>query len=129
MDVEKSLIYSQSRVFVLTKIGIGEVIYDLRKKIQEIQADLNQLGEPVSEIPELITSANLLRSNEYLSKANEKKTELLTAYAQYSNALEKLLSTVFDIQNDLKEILKHQSSMISRTKRSKKKTKSKITKK
>ena len=114
----------------MTKIGSGELIYNLRKKIQEIQADLNQLGEPASEIPELITSANLLRSNEYLSKANEKKTELLSAYAQYSNALEKLLSTVFDIQNDLKEILKQQSSMISRRKkRSKKKTKSKITKK
>ncbi len=114
----------------MTKVGSGESIYQLRKKIQEIQADLNQLGEPASEIPELITSANLLRSNEYLSKANEKKTELLTAYAQYSNALEKLISTVFDIQNDLKEILKQQSSMISRTKkRSKKKTKSRITKK
>ena len=91
---------------------------------------MNQLGEPVSEIPELITSANLLRSNEHLSKANEKKTELLSAYAQYSNALEKLLSTVFDIQNDLKEILKQQSSMISRAKkRSKTKTKSRIAKK
>ncbi len=114
----------------MAKINTGELIYDLRKKIQHIQADLEQLGEPVSEIPELITSANLLRSNEYLSKANEKKTELLSAYAQYSDALEKLLSTVFDIQNDLKEILKHQSSMISRRKkRSKKKTKSRITKK
>jgi len=117
VDVGKSLIYSQSRVFVLTKIGSGELIFDLRKKIQEIRADLNQLGEPVSEIPELITSANLLRSNEYLTKANEKKTELLSAYAQYSNALEKLLLTVFDIQNDLKEILTQQSSMISRTKK------------
>jgi len=114
----------------LTKIGSGDLIYDLRKKIQQIQADLNQLGEPVSEIPELITSANLVRSNEYLSMANEKKSELLSAYVQYSNALEKILSTVFDIQNDLKEILKHQSSMISRTKkRSKAKTKSRITKK
>jgi len=114
----------------LTKIGSGELIYDLRKKIQQIQADLNQLGEPVSEMPELITSANLVRSNEYLTKANEKKTELLTAYTQYSNALEKLLSTVFDIQNDLKEILTQQSSMISRIKkRSKKKTKSRIAKK
>ncbi len=129
MDVGKSLIYLQSRVFVLTKIESGNLIFDLRKKIQEIRADLNQLGEPVSEIPELITSANLLRSNEYLSKANEKKTELLSAYAQYSNALEKLLSTVFDIQNDLKEILTQQSSMISRTKRSKTKTKSRIAKK
>ncbi len=113
----------------MTKIGSGELIYNLRKKIQEIQADLNQLGEPVTEIPELISSANLLRANEYLSKANEKKTELLTIYAQYSTALEKLLSSVFDIQNDLKDILKHQSSMISKTKkRSRIKNKSRITK-
>ena len=115
----------------MTKIGVGGVIYDLRKKIQQINADLNQFGDPVSEMPELITSANLLRSNEYLSKANDKKTELLTTYAQYSDALEELISTVFDIQNDLKEILKQQSSMISsRTKKqSKVKTKSRINKK
>jgi len=113
----------------LTKVGSGESIYQLRKKIQEIQADLNQLGT-ISEIPELITSANLLRSNEYLSKTNEKKTELLSVYEQYSVALEQFLSTVFDIQNDLKEIIKQQSSMISRAKkRSKTKTKSRITKK
>ncbi len=115
---------------MLTKIGSEALIFDLRKKIQQIQADLTQLGEPIPEIPELITSANLLRSNGYLSKANEKKTELLSAYAEYTNALEKLLSTVFDIQNDLKDIVKHQSSMISRTKkRSKTKTKSRSTKK
>ncbi len=115
----------------MTTIGAGGAIYDLRKKIQQIQADLNQLGDPVSEIPELITSANLLRSNEYLSKANEKKTELLSAYEQYFVTLEELLSSVFDIQNDLKEILKKQSSMISsqRKKQSKKKSKSRITRK
>ena len=112
----------------MTKIGAGGAIYDLRKKIQQIKADLNQLGDSVSEIPELITSANLLRSNEYLSKTNDKKTELLSVYAQYSGILEKLLSTVFDIQNDLKEILRHQSSMISRTKK-RSKTKSRISKK
>jgi len=115
----------------LTKIIAGGMIYDLRKKIQQIQADLNQLGNPVSEIPELITSANLLRSNEYLSKANEKKTELLSTYTQYSYALEELLSTVFDIQNDLKDILKQQSSIIlsQRKKQLKAKTKSRNTKK
>ncbi len=111
----------------MTKIGAGEIIYDLRKKIQQIQYDLEQLGEPVSDLPELITSANLLRSNEYLSKTNQKKSELLSAYSQYSEALEELLSTVFDIQNDLKEIVKEQSSMISskQKKQSKTKTKSK----
>ncbi len=115
----------------MTKIRSGESIYDLRKKIQQIQTDLNQFGDSVSEIPELITSANLLRSNEYLSKANEKKTELLSAYEQYFVAMEELLLTVFDIQNDLKEILQAQSSIISsqRKKQSKAKTRSRITKK
>jgi len=113
----------------LSKIGSDELLYVLRKKIQQVQADLIQLGDPVSEMPELISSANLLRANEYLSKTNEKKTELLSVYAQYSNTLEKLLASVFDIQNDLKEILKHQSSMISKTKkRSKTKNKSRNTK-
>ena len=111
----------------MTNIGAGEIIYDLRKKIQETQLSLEQLGEPVTDMPEMIQSANLIRSNEYLSKANEKKSELLIAYAQYSKALEELLSSVFDIQKDLKEILKDQSSLISDSpkKRSKAKTKSK----
>jgi len=117
----------------LTNIGAGEIIYDLRKKIQEIQADLNQLGDPPSDIPELVTSANLLRSNEYLSNANNKKTELLSAYGTYSEALEELLLSVFDIQKDLKEILKEQSTLIpTRSKKqykSKPKTKSKTRKK
>ena len=96
----------------MTNIGAGEIIYDLRKKIQEIQFDLEQLGEPAKNIPEMIESANLLRSNESLSKSNEKKTELIETYGQYSKALEELLSTVFDIQKDLKEILKEQSALI-----------------
>jgi len=115
--------------FILTKIGAGEVIYDLRKKIQEIQFDLNQLGAPSSEMPELITSANLLRTNEYLSKTNDKKTELLSAYGQYSDALEELLLTVFDIQKDLKEILTEQSFLISSQTKKQLKTKRKNTKK
>ena len=115
----------------MTKINPEKLISNLRKKIQQTQADLDKLGEPVSEMPELITTANLLRSNVYLSKVNEKKTELLSAYVQYSNAIEELLSSVFDIQNDLKEILKKQSSMISsrRKKQLKTKTKSRKTKK
>lgn len=97
----------------MQEIGTGELIYDLRKKIQQIEMDIDKLGDPVVEIPELITSTNLLRSNEYLSKANDKKNELLSIYAQYSKSLEDLLLSVFEIQNDLKEILKEQSSMIS----------------
>ena len=105
----------------MTEIETEPAVYDLRNKIQQTQKDLDQLGEPGSEISELITSANLLRSNEYLSKVNKKKSELLSLYVQYSGSLEALLSSVFEIQNDLKEILKEQSSMISsRTKKSQK---------
>jgi len=104
---------------------IGELIYDLRNKIQQVQMDLDKLGEPESEISELITSANLLRSNEYLLKINEKKSNLLSLYVQYSDALEVLLSSVFEIQNDLKDILKEQSSMISSQTKRQAKSKSK----
>ena len=96
----------------MTKQNFGEEIIELRKKIHKIQEELNQLNHPVPEIPELIASANLLRSNEYLSKLNEKKTALLAAFSEYSKILEDLLTSVFEIQNDLKEILKEQSSMI-----------------
>ncbi|MGY5152115.1 MAG: hypothetical protein ACW9XA_07595 [Candidatus Nitrosopumilus sp. bin_6a] len=110
----------------MTNLGAGEIIYELRKKIQEIQTSLDELGEPTTDIPQMIQTTNLLRSNEYLSKANEKKSELLIAYKQYSSALEELLSSVFDIQKDLKDILKEQSSLIVDSKKTtKSKTKSK----
>ncbi len=109
----------------MTNTGAGEIIYGLRKKIQEIQSDLRQIDEPVSDMPEMIESTNLLRSNEYLSATNQKKTELLFAYEQYSKSLEELLESVFDIQKDLKEILKEQSSLISTKKSTKPKAKPK----
>ena len=114
---------------ILDKIGAGNIIYDLRKKIQQAQADLTQLGEPVSDIPELVETANLIRSNEYFKKANLKQTELLELFQKHSDALEALLSTVFDIQNDLKEILKEQSSLLSKPKKTTVKRKTKSTKK
>jgi len=114
---------------ILERVGVGNVIYDLRKKIQQAQADLAQLGEPVSDIPELIETANLIRSNEYLQKANLKQNELLATYEKYSDALEELLSAVFEIQNDLKEIVKEQSSLLSKPKRTATKRKTKASKK
>jgi len=113
---------------VLTNIGAGEIIYDLREKIQKIKSELNQLGV-ISDIPELITSANLLRSNEYLLKVNDKKTTLISVYETYSKSLEELLLSVFDIQKDLKEILKEQSHLISTQSQKKSRPKSKTRKK
>jgi len=97
----------------LSNLGLGEIIDDLRRKICEIKSELTQLGDPIQDLPELITSANLLRSNEYLTKVSEKQSELLSAYEQYSVALENMVNTIFDIQNDLKNLLKEQSKLIS----------------
>ena len=96
----------------LSKLGVGEIIYEFSKKIQDIKSELDELGDPASNMPELITSANLLRSNEYLAKVSKKQSELLSAYSQYSKVLEDMITVVFDIQNDLKNILREQSNLI-----------------
>ena len=109
-------------------MGAGKVIYDLRKKIQEITFELNNLENNSKNIPELIQSTNLLRLNDHLKEVNLKRLELISAYDLYSKELEKMLANVFDIQEDLKEILKTQSSLISKNTKKKpvkKKTKTK----
>ena len=107
---------------IMGKIGIGPVINQMKQQIKQIQAELAELGEPET-IPEMIQSTNIIRINEHLSKINQKKSELLVAYDGYSKQLEELLSYVFEIQNELKEILKDQSNLIStKSKKSKKKS-------
>ncbi|MBT4298411.1 MAG: hypothetical protein HOA48_03875, partial [Nitrosopumilus sp.] len=108
---------------MLTEILISNNISELRQKISQIMSELDELGEPVKEIPEIISSSNLLRSNEFLLKSDEKKTALLSIYAQYCKSLEQLLSSVFEIQHDLKNILTEQSSMIESKPKSKPKSK------
>lgn len=107
----------------MSEVGAGQTIYELRKEIQKITSELKSLGNS-PDIPELIKSTNLLRSNEHLSEVNSKRSELISTYEQYSKELEKMLATVFDIQQDLKEILKIQSSIISKQKKSKARKKS-----
>ena len=103
-------------------------IYSLRKEIQKISSELKNLDN-TSSIPELIDSANLVRKNEFLNEINQKKSELLSVYEDYSHELEQMLATVFEIQNSLKEILKTQTSLISEQKKPKKKPKKKTSKK
>ena len=99
--------------------GVGREIYSLRVRIQKITSELNELDSSFSDQPELIKSANLLRSNEHLLETYSKSSELISAYKQYCEELEKMLKTVFDIQKDLKDILKTQSTLIAKQKKSK----------
>ena len=108
----------------MSEVGAGQVIYELRKKIQNITLELKNLDQSSNEIPELIKSANLLRSNEHLLEVNHKRSELISAYEKYSKEMEQMLKTVFEIQKDLKEILKTQTTLISKQKGNKTKKKS-----
>ena len=95
----------------MKKIGAGQAIYDLRRRIQKARSDIESLGEH-EDLPELVSSANLLRSNEHLLRANQKRDELLSVYSQYCEILEEMLLTTLEIQDGLREVLKRQSSMI-----------------
>ncbi len=106
----------------MTEIGTGPVISGLRKRIHEVESELNSIGT-FETSPEMIESANLLRSNEYLKKTTQKQAELTKAYAEYSAALETLLSDVFEIQNDLKDVLREQVSLLSKPKPKRQQTK------
>ena len=58
-------------------------------------------------------------------KSDQKKTDLISVYSKYSKSMEALLSSVFEIQNELKDILKKQSSLIPSSSKTKIKTKTK----
>lgn len=60
----------------------------LKQKINQLKRELTQLEESKNPVPELINSTNLLRMNEILSKSNNKKTELLSAYESYFHELD-----------------------------------------
>ena len=110
---------------MLTEIQISNNNYYLNKQIDQIESELNAFVDSPESLPELVTSANLLRLNEFLMKSDNKKTELISAYSKYSKTMEVLLLSVFEIQNELKDILKQQSSLISSKPKPKPKTKPK----
>lgn len=104
--------------------GLGNNLSDLRRRIQKAQEELAQIGAPEPPHPELINTANLLRANEYLTKTDEKKTELLSAYEGYAKQLEQAVTSLLSIQTDLKAV----KAQASRTKRKKPRKKQRVKK-
>jgi hypothetical protein len=105
--------------------GLDVNLNELRREIQKAQEELAQIGAPEPPHPELIDSANLLRANEYLTKTDQKKTELLSAYEEYVKQLEQTVTSLLSIQTDL-NVVKAQAS---RTKRKKPRKKQKVKRK
>ena len=108
---------------MLTEIPISNNMYDLKKQIDQSESELNEFVDVPVQSPELVTSTNWLRVNDFLMKSDHKKTDLISVYSKYSKSMEALLSSVFEIQNELKDILKKQSSLIPSPSKTKTKTK------
>jgi len=106
---------------VLGSLGTEKSLDGSKLKINQIKRDLSQLEESNKPMPELINSTNLLRSNEILTKTNEKKTELLNAYESYFKDLESVLKK---IQTGISN-LKTTPTKKTRKKRTRKKKKTK----
>ena len=106
---------------MLGSLETGKSLDGLKLKINQIKRDLSQLEESNKPMPELINSTNLLRSNEILTKTNEKKTELLNAYESYFKDLESVLKKIQTGLSNLKITPKKKT----RKKRTRKKKKTK----
>jgi len=108
-----------------------KALSDLKNKIAQAQSDLVALEESNKQIPELINSTNLLRSNEFLTKTSTKKTELLSLYELYFKEIENVLVEIKKIRTMLKNSLKSKSKKLSKKRKRRKKptTKRKLSKK
>ena len=84
----------------------------MKQKIDHIERELKTFVDSPESMPELIDSSNLLRKNEFLVSTDQKKTELLSLYSTYTKSMELLLTSLFEIQNELKTVLQEQSSLI-----------------
>ena len=93
-------------------VGLGNNLNELKTRIQKIHQELSALGEPDLPLEQMIGTTNVLRQNEYLVKSDEKKTDLIAAYVEYTKQLEQIVNSLFSIQSDLKELIKTEASLI-----------------
>jgi hypothetical protein len=88
-------------------LAIGKKISNLQKKIILVKKELSEINSLEQPLPEFINTTNLLRSNEYLQKSNEKKTQLLNAFEEYVNELENLISNIAQIKGSIHNLKSH----------------------
>lgn len=98
-------------------LGLGTTLNGLKNQILKIRREINEIDESFKSIPEVIETTNILRENESLRLSNKKKSELISFYEQYTKQIESIVSSVFDIQNDLRDIVKTQSELIGSSKK------------
>jgi prefoldin subunit 5 len=94
-------------------VGLGSVLGELKNQIQKIRREVKEIDDSFTPIPGMIESTNIIRENESLRLANNKKIELIAAYEYYTRQIENLISSAFEIQKDLKDILKDQAKLLN----------------
>ena len=113
---------------------IGNKISELQKRILIVKNEISKINKNEKPLPEFIEKANLLRSNEYLQRANDQKSKLIISYEEYTHELEKIVSSVLEIKgniNDLKSRFNTRKKPVKKSgkkkprKKTKRKTKSK----
>jgi len=52
----------------------------IKQKIERLHQELATINQSTQPMPELINATNILRTNEYLTHVNEKKTEIVSSY-------------------------------------------------
>ena len=98
-------------------LGLGNNLNELKLRIQKSQEELEHLGAPEPTLPEMINATNILRVNEYLTKTDKNKSDLISAYEEYTKQLE---ASLLSIQSDLRSIITTKASVAGR--KTKKKT-------
>ncbi len=94
-------------------------INELQNTISQIKTELSEINKDEKPLPEFIDTTNMLRSNEYLKKANETKSKLLIAYEEYTDELENLVTSISKIKSNITNL----KSRIKSRKKLKKKVK------
>ena len=90
---------------------MDDSVEDPRVRISRLTAEIDTLAQP-DDLPSMILSGNAVRRSEYLEAANQKQSELIAAYGEYTARLEGLVAAAIDIQSELTEILRMQSEMM-----------------
>jgi hypothetical protein len=100
----------------------GNTLDLLQKKIMQAKKELSEIHMLEQPLPEFINTTNMLRTNEYLQKENEKKSQLLAAYEEYVNELESLVSNIAKIKGNLNSLRSHLKPRKQTKKKLKRKT-------
>lgn len=88
--------------------GGGE---DVRMRIARLRDEIGSAAQP-DDLPGMILSGNAVRRSEHLEAYGRKQSELVAAYAEYAAHLESLVAAVLEVQSELIDIVRMQSSMI-----------------